>query len=53
MSVLHRSASGRFDGKALDRVLAEVEAANGAAFGDDVAVVAVSERPKGALAKAG
>lgn len=53
MSVLHRSASGRFDGKALDRVLAEVEAANGAAFGDDVAVVAVSERLKGHLTEPG
>jgi serine phosphatase RsbU (regulator of sigma subunit) len=35
-----------FDAARLDRVLAEVEAANGAAFGDDVAVVAVSERRK-------
>jgi len=31
-----------FAAAALDRVLAEIEAANGAAFGDDVAVVAVS-----------
>jgi serine phosphatase RsbU (regulator of sigma subunit) len=53
MRTLQRSASDRFDGETLDRVLAEVEAANGAAFGDDVAVVAVSERLKGHLTEAG
>ena len=41
---LEEDAAGCFAAEALDRVLAEAEAANGAAFGDDVAVVAVSER---------
>ena len=44
MRRLQEDAAGCFDAEALDRVLAETEAANGAAFGDDVAVVAVSER---------
>jgi serine phosphatase RsbU (regulator of sigma subunit) len=41
---LREEAAGSFDAEALERLLAEIEAANGAAFGDDVAVVAVSER---------
>jgi len=44
MGRLQEVAAGGFDAEALDRVLAEIQAANGAAFGDDVAVVAVSER---------
>jgi hypothetical protein len=44
MRRLQEDAAGGFDSEALGRVLAEIEAANGAAFGDDVAVVAVSER---------
>ncbi len=40
---LQGDATG-FDAQVLDRVLADIEAANGAAFGDDVAVVAVSSR---------
>ena len=44
MRRLQEDAAGGFDVEALDRVLAEIEAANGAAFGDDVAVVAVSEK---------
>jgi serine phosphatase RsbU (regulator of sigma subunit) len=42
MRRLQQFPAGRFDAEARDRLLAEVEAANGAAFGDDVAVVAVS-----------
>lgn len=53
MRALQHSTSDPFDGEALDRVLAEVETANGAAFGDDVAVVVVSERLKGHLVEAG
>ena len=41
---LREYAAAGFDRGVLDRVLAAIEAANGAAFGDDVAVVAVSER---------
>jgi len=40
---LQEDAAG-FDAAALQRVLADVETANGAAFADDVAVVAVSEK---------
>jgi serine phosphatase RsbU (regulator of sigma subunit) len=43
MAQLRQDFADPFDAQALERVLAEVEAANGAAFGDDVAVVAVSE----------
>jgi hypothetical protein len=38
------SPAERFDAGALERVLVEIEAANGATFGDDVAVVAVSDK---------
>ncbi len=44
---LREDVAGGFDAAALDRVLAEIEAANGAAFSDDVAVVAVSEARPG------
>ncbi|HEY5387073.1 MAG TPA: SpoIIE family protein phosphatase [Thermoleophilia bacterium] len=44
MRRLQDAVAGGFDAEALDCVLAEIEAANGAAFGDDVAVVAVSQK---------
>lgn len=44
MQRLRDDTAGRFDAETLERLLAEVEAANGAAFGDDVAVIAISEK---------
>ena len=41
---LEHEAARHFDSAALERILLEIEAANGAAFGDDVAVVAVCQR---------
>ena len=49
MRALHPGAGDRFDEETLDRVLAGVAAANGVAFADDVAVVAVSEKREGLL----
>jgi serine phosphatase RsbU (regulator of sigma subunit) len=40
---LQQDSGGRFDAARLEDVLGEIEAVNGAAFSDDVAVVAVSE----------
>ena len=45
LRALQRGVGDRFDDETLDRLLAEIEAANGAAFDDDVAVIAVSEKP--------
>jgi serine phosphatase RsbU (regulator of sigma subunit) len=42
--LLQQDPGRRFDEAALERVLVEIEAVNGAAFSDDVAVVAVSEK---------
>jgi serine phosphatase RsbU (regulator of sigma subunit) len=44
MRRLQENTAAGFDADALDRVLAEIETANGAAFGDDVAVVAITEK---------
>jgi serine phosphatase RsbU (regulator of sigma subunit) len=44
MRQLQQDPAEPFDAEALEHVLVEIEAANGAAFGDDVAVVAVSEK---------
>jgi len=44
MRRLRRDPAERFDAAALENVLAQIEIANGAAFDDDVAVVAVSAK---------
>jgi hypothetical protein len=44
MRRLRHDPAERFDAAALENVLAQIEIANGAAFDDDVAVVAVSAK---------
>jgi serine phosphatase RsbU (regulator of sigma subunit) len=44
ITLLRQDGAAPFDSQTLERVVAEVEGANGAPFGDDVAVVAVSEK---------
>jgi serine phosphatase RsbU (regulator of sigma subunit) len=47
MRQLQQGLGDQVDAQALEHLLAEIEAANGARFGDDVAVVVVSERGAG------